>query len=378
MNIALDLRRIGNPGIGRYMSCLVKEVLKRECGHEYILLLPADWTDNIGLGYRNVTRLIPKARYYSISEQFELPDILRKHKVDLLHSPHFVLPISRPCPAVVTIHDVIYLACSDDLPSALGRLYYSTMMQMSSRLASRIITDSIFSKEEIVRYLRIDPAKVAVIYPAADANFWKISHTEESESVLAEYGIEGNYILYAGIYKLRKNHAGLLRAFRQYLSFGGEGQLVIAGPMNEGEQVLMQLARELGIIKNVLFTGFIPDSKLCALYSAARAYACPSLYEGFGFTVLEAMACGAPVVCSDAASLPEVAGDAALYANAKDPEAFGKALYQVCSNYDLRQEMAERGSRNLRRFSWEDAATRTLATYDEIFEGMHNHAIAFS
>ena len=377
MKIAFDLRRIGNPGIGRYMSCLVKEVLRRELHHEYILLLPADRTDNIGLEYPNVTRLTPKAGYYSIREQFELPDILQKHKADLLHSPHFVLPFSRPCPAVVTIHDVIYLACSEDLPSKMGRLYYSTMMQVSSRLASRIITDSIFSKTEIVRYLRVDPAKVAVIYPAADLNFGQISHTDEIKSVLSEYGIEGDYILYAGIYKLRKNHAGLLRAFRQYLDFGGEGQLVIAGPMNEGEQVLMQLARELGIIKNICFTGFIPDSKLCALYSAARAYPCPSLYEGIVFTVLEAMACGAPVVCSDAASLPEVAGDAALYANAKDPEAFGKALYQVCSNNDLRQEMAERGNRNLRRFRWEEAATRTLAIYSEVVGNTDMRATAF-
>src|SRR5262249_40421781 len=139
-----------------------------------------------------------------------------------------------------------------------------------------------------------------------------------------------------------------------------------------------QLACELGVSGKVHFTGFIPDSKLCTLYSAARAYACPSLYEGFGFTVLEAMACGAPVVCSDAASLPEVAGDAALYANAKDPEAFGKVLYEVCSNDYLRQEMVVRGARNLRRFSWDEAAIRTLAIYDEVVGSTDRQAMAFT
>ena len=378
MKIAFDLRRIGNPGIGRYMKCLVEEILQQEPGHDYLLILPADALDTIRSNGANVTRIPGESRYYSIREQVELPRILREHKVDLLHSPHFLLPLSRPCPTVVTIHDVVYIACAQDMQSRLGRLYYSVMMHASSRLATRIITDSIFSKNEIVRWLGVDPGTVSVIYPAVDTAFRPVPDSSEREALLSEYGIDREYILYAGIYKGRKNHAGLLRAFQHFLARGGEAQLVIAGPMNEGEHQLQHLADELRIADHIVFTGFITDSDLGTLYSAARVYACPSLYEGFGFTVLEAMACGVPVVCSDAASLPEVAGDAAVYANPKNSEAFAEALYQIFTNDDLRQEMIERGWRNLQRFSWRQAAARSLAAYSDALGNAIDTAIAFT
>jgi glycosyltransferase involved in cell wall biosynthesis len=376
MKIAFDLRRIGNPGIGRYMKCLVEEILSQELDNDYLLIMTPDASGAIRSDSANVTRISARSRYYSVREQIELPRVLREHKVDLLHSPHFLLPLSRPCPTVVTIHDVVYIACPQDMPSQLGRLYYTAMMRASSHLATRIITDSIFSKNEIVRLLRVDPARVTVVYPAVDTAFRQANDSGACKALLAEYGIDREYILYAGIYKGRKNHAGLLRAFQYFLGSGGEAQMVIAGPMNDGEHQLRRLADELGIAEHVTFTGFITDSELGALYSGARVYACPSLYEGFGFTVLEAMACGAPVVCSDAASLPEVAGDAALYANPRNSAAFAEALYQVFTNEGLRQEMIERGCMNLRRFSWRQAATRSLATYSDALGIATAHPIA--
>lgn len=376
MKIAFDLRRIGNPGIGRYMKCLVETILKQESRHDYLLLLPPDKLDVLGSSFANVTGIVPRSRYYSVREQIELPSILRKHKVDLLHSPHFLLPLSRPCPAVVTIHDVIYLACREDLPSQLGRIYYSAMMHASARLATRIITDSFFSKDEIVSYLNVDPAKISVIYPAVDPSFGRVSDHSFLDYVLSKHGIQRDYIFYTGIYKPRKNHAGLLRAFKHFVAAGGRVQLVIAGPADEGEGHVRHFAEQLGIAEHVIFTGFIEDSELRALYSAARVYACPSLYEGFGFTVLEAMACGTPVVCSQAASLPEVAGDAVLYANAQNPKEFAEALYQVFTDDDLRRRMIARGQQNLRRFSWERAADSCVQTYEEAVQQAVCPAIA--
>jgi glycosyltransferase involved in cell wall biosynthesis len=351
------------------MKCLVEAILEQETDNEYLLLLPSDAPDIIQSSSANVTRVVPHSGYYSFREQIELPRILRRHKVDLLHSPHFLLPLSRPCPAVVTIHDVIYMACPEDLESKLGRLYYRAMMHASGRLAVRIITDSVFSKNEIVRYLYVDPSKITVIYPAADPSFRRISDPDACEAVLSKHGIDGEYIFYTGIYKERKNHAGLLKSFKRFLELGGSNQLVIAGPIDEGERRLRTLAEELRISKQVIFTGFVDDSELCALYSAARVYACPSLYEGFGFTVLEAMACGTPVVCSEAASLPEVAGDAALLANANDAHAFGEALSRAFTDDELRKRMIGRGRENLRRFSWEQAARQCLQTYEEAAGG---------
>jgi glycosyltransferase involved in cell wall biosynthesis len=365
MKIAFDLRRIKNPGIGRYMKCLVEAIISRAPENEYLLIMPRDAVDAVNVPQQRVKKISPGLRYYSIREQFELPRILRRERVDLLHSPHFNLPLFRPCPTVVTIHDVIYLACPEDLASRLGRFYYKMMMGASVRLADRIITDSQYSKQDIVRYLNADPAKVEVIYPGVDEGFRPRPDPRQAQDALTRYGIRGEYILYTGIYKKRKNHTGLLRAFRHLTSRGYKAQLVIAGPLQEGEQELRTLAGQLGLADDVVLAGFVSDDDLRALYTGARVYACPSLYEGFGFTVLEAMSCGVPVVCAPETSLPEVAGNAALFADARSPEAFGDALLRACRDLDLRDQLTASARTNLERFAWARAADQTLAAYQQ-------------
>jgi glycosyltransferase involved in cell wall biosynthesis len=365
MRIAFDLRRIKNPGIGRYMKCLVEAVIEKEPQHEYLLILPSDVERAIAVDGPRIRKLTSKLKYYSIEEQIQLPAILRRNRIELFHSPHFMMPLLQTCPSVVTIHDVIYLACKEDLPSRAGRLYYRGMMSASLRMAERVITDSEFSKQEIVQRLHADPSKIEVIYPGVARHFQPVTDTSVLQSVSSKYRISDQFILYTGIYKARKNHAGLLHAFQQFLGAGGQGELVIAGPMNEGEGELKALAAKLGIEKQVVFAGFVDDFDLQALYSAARVYACPSLYEGFGFTVLEAMACGVPVVCSSAASLPEVAGQGAIYADPRSPEEFAKALHLAFFDPDARRLLVENGRKNCQRFCWAHAAQQTLAVYHD-------------
>lgn len=345
------------------MKCLTESITAQAPEHEYLLILPPGGEGVVDIP--NAEKVYPPLTYYSFREQIELPRILRRHKVDLLHSPHFLLPLLRPCPAVVTIHDVIYLACPQDLPSQAGRLYYRTMMHASARKATRIITDSQHSRDEIVRHLRIDPEKIEVVFPGVDPSFRQIAEVDRLEAVRARYSIDRDYILYVGIYKPRKNHAGLLRAFHQFLNDGGRAQLVIAGPMAEGEAGLRRLAAELGIAGEVIFTGFVEEADLRALYSAARVYVCPSFYEGFGFTVLEAMASGTPVVCSSATSLPEVAGKAALYFDPHKPEEIAGALRIASLNESTRTSLIELGRQNLQRFNWAETARQTLDVYRE-------------
>jgi alpha-1,3-rhamnosyl/mannosyltransferase len=366
MKIAFDLRRIGNPGIGRYMKCLAESIIARAPEHEYLLLLPPRSEHMVHAP--GAQKFCTDLKYYSFHEQFELPRILSRHKVDLLHSPHFLLPLVRPCPSVATIHDVIYLACPEDLPSFTGRLYYRTMMNASSRMATRIITDSEHSKNEIIRSLHANPEKIEVVYPAVDPFFHAASDPAEVASARSTFGIDGDYILCVGIYKPRKNHTGLLKAFQLLLKGGIQSQLVVAGPMAEGEPILRALARELGIAQHVTFTGFLSDADLRALYSGARVCVCPSLYEGFGFTVLEAMACGTPVVCSFATSLPEVAGNAALYFDPHKPEEMASQLSRVFMVDAVRTSLILQGRTNLLRFNWEETARQTLEVYHQALQ----------
>ncbi|HET9181304.1 MAG TPA: glycosyltransferase family 1 protein [Candidatus Angelobacter sp.] len=362
MKIALDLRRMANPGIGRYMRCLTEALLAVAPEHEYLLILPPGEAGILGAVGATVETIAPELKYYSIREQIEIPRILRRHRVDLLHSPHFNLPLVCPCTRVVTIHDVIYLACAGDLTNPLGRYYYKAMMCAAVRVADRIVTDSNFSRDQIRRFLRME-SEIEVIYPAVDSHWQPVTDTVRLHAVQARYGITSDYILYAGIFKPRKNHAGLLRAFRRFLDLGGDAMLVLAGPTDGSEKRLRKLAQDLKITDRIIFTGFVDDSDLVALYSGARVYACPSLYEGFGFTVLEAMACGVPVVSSAESSLPEVCGAAALYADARDALQFGDALYRASTDSELRRILVEKGYANVRRFDWRTTALQTLTVY---------------
>jgi glycosyltransferase involved in cell wall biosynthesis len=370
MKIAFDLRRIKNPGIGRYMKCLVEAVVESAPEHEYLLILPPGEEEAVVVCTgTNVEKITPSLKYYSLREQVDLPRILHKKKIDLLHSPHFNIPLIRVCPMVVTIHDVIYLACQEDLPSFVGRMYYRAMMAAAVRRADRIITDSEYSKRDIQRFFKAEDDRLDVIYPGVDQSIRKNVDSVKLCEVKSRLGIVSPYLIYTGIYKLRKNHAGLLQAFKTFVDKGGHAQLVIAGPMEDGEEMLRRLAQDLGVADRVVFTGFVEHGDLPALYSGASVYACPSLYEGFGFTVLEAMACGVPVVCSRETSLPEVAGAAALYADARNPQEFGNALYQVFRDQALRAMLVNKGMNNLQRFQWKHAAERTLAVYEKAARG---------
>ena len=366
MKIALDLRRIENLGIGRYMKCLTKALVTECPEHEYLLILPPG-AEQVIDDSANVQKLVCWQKYYSLREQLALPKILRRHNIDVLHAPHFNFVLASPCPCVVTIHDVVYLACPEDLPSSAGRIYYRGMMNAAVRFADKLITDSQFSREEIRRWVKPD-AEPEVIYPGIDHNFAVVNDDAQILNVKSRFGIEREYILYTGIYKPRKNHAGLLSAFRNFLDRGGDADLVIAGPLKHGQSELRRLASQLRITDRVIFTGFVPECDLPALYSGARVYACPSLYEGFGFTVLEAMACGAPVVCSRGSSLREVAGKAAIYANARDADEFGSALHRAFTGKALRTELQQNGRANAAQYSWRTTALQTLAVYRQAAE----------
>src|SRR5260370_15093918 len=171
MKIAFDLRRIKNLGIGRYMRCLVEAILAQEPHGDHLLILPPGAEDMIQVGGSRAEITTPKLKYYSIREQIQLPRILREHKIDLLHAPHFMLPLVRPCASVVTIHDVIGWRWKEDIESRIGRVYYRGMMSAAVRLGDRIITDSEFSRDDIVRCLGVEREKIRVVYPGISPDF---------------------------------------------------------------------------------------------------------------------------------------------------------------------------------------------------------------
>lgn len=367
MIIAFDLRRIASAGVGRYMRGMVRSIILEGPQHEYVFIMAPGTEDEL----RDCARakiVIANAPYYSIAEQVELPRVVRECRADVLHAMHFVVPLVRPCPTVVTIHDTIHLVFPQDLTSWMARLYARWMMRAAARVADRIITVSEYSKRDICQYLKVNPEKIDVSYPGVDACFSAATDPQSAQRTKSELGVQEDYILYTGIYRERKNHSGLLKAFAQLRARGVHISLVIAGALGNGEKVLRDLARGLGVERFVVFAGFVPDEKLPALYSSASAYVCPSLYEGFGQTVVEAMVCGTPVVSHNETSLPEICGDAAICVNARDPDELAGAIRRVLEDKELRCSLVQRGYRNVERFSFATAARQTLQIYEAVLE----------
>lgn len=365
MKIAFDLRRIENAGVGRYMRCIVSSVLEIAPHNEYVFIM-APGTEQFFPPHSQVTVVTTRAKYYSFAEQYVLPRILKQYKVDILHAMHFVVPVFKVCPTIVTIHDTIHLVYPQDIDSRLGRIYSRWMLKIAARVSDKIVTVSEFSKSDICRYLGVHPDRVCVTQLGAEKQFERIEDHKRLQAVRDRYGISDRYILYTGIYKQRKNHDALLKAISQLKEDGIKIQLVIAGNLKEGKIILQEMARTLNLESQLVLTGFVAEEDLPALYSAACAYVCPSLYEGFGLTLLEAMSCGIPVIAHKGTSLPEVCGEAAVYVDASIPSELASAIRTVVKNAQIQQQLVEKGYRNLERFSFEQAAHRTLNMYDEL------------
>jgi len=285
---------------------------------------------------------------------------------DVLFVPAHVLPIAHPRRSVVTVHDLGYR----HYPAAhrpLDKFYLDLSTRYHVRVAAHILADSQATRDDLIREYGADPARITVVYPgvpSADEALRRVDNPAAIAAVCAKYGISGEYVLYVGTLHPRKNLVRLIEAFSALES--RTLKLVIAGQKGWLYDHIFTRARELGVEQGVIFPGYVADADLPTLLSGAQLFAFPSLYEGFGFPVLEAMACGVPVVCSNASSLPEVAGDAALLVNPLDTGAWTTALERALADEELRAKLITRGYAQVRRFSWQRAAEETLRVLEKV------------
>ncbi|MBC7251223.1 MAG: glycosyltransferase family 4 protein [Anaerolineae bacterium] len=286
---------------------------------------------------------------------------MARRSPDVLFVPAHVLPLVHPKRTVVTVHDLGYRY----YPTAhrpLDRFYLDLSTRYHARVATHILADSQATRGDLIREYGADPERITVVYPGVDESLRRMDEAVIA-TARAKYGIPGEYVLYIGTLHPRKNLVRLVEAFAALKS--ETVSLVIAGQKGWLYDSIFARVREVGLAERVLFTGYVADADLPALLSGARVFAFPSLYEGFGFPVLEAMACGVPVVCSHASSLPEVAGDAALLVDPLDTAAWAAALERALVDEELRADLVRRGYVQVRRFSWRNAAEETLQVLEE-------------
>jgi glycosyltransferase involved in cell wall biosynthesis len=365
-------------GIHRYIHALLDH-LPRVSSHRFSAYVgdprvhPQQWPD-LAIRKAPFPTAWPPLRI--LWEQTLQPLALLRDGVDLVHGLAYALPLLCPVPAVVTVHDLSFLL----FPGAFhrgNRLYLTLATRLAVRRADAVIAVSRHTARDLVRLLGVPEKRIHVVPNGVDPEFRPLER-EEIEAFRQRRGLPERFILYVGTIEPRKNLDTLVRAYAQLVHRDPQHAvpLIIAGARGWRYEGVFALVEELGLDQAIHFPGFIDHSELPLWYNAASVFVFPSLYEGFGLPVLEAMACGTPVVASRASSLPEVVGEAGLLVDPHDAEALAEALWQALADPALREALRTQGLARAAGYSWQATAAQTAAVYQKVALSSQQRAIS--
>ena len=404
MKIVIDARMYGleHAGIGRYISNLVREIsnYSRDAGSrsagqfpisnfQFIILVRkkkfAEIKKEVGQGFKLVITDYP---HYSLQEQIFLPLKLLKIKPDLVHFPHFNVPIFWWGKQVVTIHDLIKHESKGPQTTTRWRplywfkyLNYRFLVWLVVKRAIKVIVPSHYWKKELVHRFKLKPEKIVVTYEGADSKF-QISNDkfQMTNRILKQDKITKPFIIYTGSLYPHKNVERLVEAVKLINQFPIPNYqfpitLIIVCSRNVFYQRFKKKVKEMEAEKLVNLVGFVPDEELVSLYQEAEAFVFPSLLEGFGLPGLEAMAVGLPVISSHASCLPEIYGDAAEYFNPYDVDDMAEKIKRVIGDTRRRETLREKGFKQVEKYSWQKMVTQTIMVYREATSSAYQDAI---
>lgn len=386
MKIGIDARWIFKElsGIGSYTRELLRHLARLEHAHTFVVYFSdpqlRDRTvadTGLSAAPNFTTRLLPFS-LFSIRNQLRLPGLLEEDALDVFHSTNYMIPLrafprGRPgrIRCVTTIHDLIPLMFPAYAPRAwkqrLFPLYYWLMHEVSRR-SDLVITDSRSARDDMVHHLRLPPERVIAIPLGVSPNFQPATRANTGAMGWTPGRAKTEQtILWVGRADPYKNLVGLIEAFaalrKQYRL---RVELRIVGPKDRRYPEASRRVASLGVTDAVTWLGYLPDERLVSEYQHADVFVQPSWYEGFGLSVLEAFACGTPVICSNKGSLPEVAGGAALIVQPQDMIGLTEAMRRVLTDFRLAQDMSARGLRQAQKFTWEATARMTLEVYKKV------------
>ena len=383
MRIILNGWFIDQPhtGSGQYLQQLLKQLPQVAPQHDYALIVPhRNSFEIVDADASTDLQLLTSSLQFPVSyfrkvlfEQDLIPRAARAYRADLIHVPYWAPPLRSPVPIVVTIHDIIPLVLKEYRGGPLVYAY-TGLVSAAARGATLILTDSDASRSDIITRLSVPPDRVRTIYLAADPKFTDRVDPIDYAALRKNHDLPEDYVLYLGGFDARKNIEAALQTYTWAQgALGDSFPLVIAGNLPDRHDAFFHdprvIAKQIEVENVVRFIGPVAEDDKVALYQQARAFLYPSIYEGFGLPALEALACGVPVVGSNASSIPEIVGDAGMLVDPHDARAMAGALIAVCTEDALHDELSERSLTQAAKFSWEKCARETVAAYEDVVRG---------
>jgi glycosyltransferase involved in cell wall biosynthesis len=377
--IGIDARKLQDFGIGTYVRNLVRSLAELPAGEpavRYVLLVRPEDREQLADLPANFELVVESSPVYSARELVTLSWQLWRQHLDLYHATHYVLPAALSSRVVVTIHDIIHLLYPEFLPSRLAFLYARRMIHRSLTRGDRIIAVSQNTRADLMQHFAVNGKKIEVIYNGVEDLFRRPLPEDEIERWLRSLGITRPYLLFVGNPKPHKNLDTVVQAYaraRQLAPF--DAPLVCVGNRSGSEFKIRQRAEHLGLGEQVRLLGHVAQEALPAIYQGATLFLYPTLYEGFGLPVIEAMASGVAVITSSTSALKEIAEGYAHLVDPLDIPAMAKAIAQCMTDHEHRAALARLGRRRAEDFRWEQTAARTLAVYLSVL-GFRNEAAA--
>ena len=383
MKIGLDLRMAGGgSGIARYISDLSHEILSQDSAkggsasggkkNQYVLFF-RDTEQSEDYKQFGQKIVITGIRHYSLAEQLRLPEILKKENLDLVHFPHFNVPIFYRQPFVVTIHDLTHTLFPGKKPSHFfHRLAYYMVFNAAITNSKKIIAVSESTKKQILQHFRVDEKKILVVYEGHNQAYKMLGKDEAFQQVSKKFNINKPYLLYVGVWRRYKNLPMLAKAFDRLLDQGFDLQLVLAGSPDPNYPEIKSQITDIRNQNRIKMLGRVSDEDLNLLYNAAELFVLPSLMEGFGLTALEASACGVPIACSDIPALREVLGQGAEYFDPNNLENMTDVLFSLLKRPERLEELANLALKRADLFNWKKAAEETVEIYSTSVSAMLN------
>lgn len=359
-------------GVGSYVTHLIQGLKTANKKHRYALMVTSRQAAALPDYFKEFEiYTVPfSSENHVMGDPWEfilLPRLLRNNAIDIFHGPAFMAPpFHKGFQSVATIHDLVAFHHPHTIPMKYA-FYMRFLIKLMIRRAGGIITDSEFIRNEIIKMFHVDEKKVFAIPIAASEMFKPTEDKSRIEKLKELYGINKRYFLHVGNIEPRKNLTNLFRACdRVWERLGQDFQLVVVGKKGWLYRGIFDTLRETKCAHDVIFTGYVREEDIPALYSGADFFIFPSIYEGFGLPILEAMRCGTPVITSNVSSMPEVAGDAALYVDPSKPEDIAEKILELVYNKTLREKMREKGFLQAAKFSWEKTARKILNVYVKV------------